>query len=384
MTRRIGRLSVFAVTLLLTAIPPAAANPRPPSEIPELETALRAAAAYPGRSECGDLPALLAQNGFRILRDGTLPWIRANMKALEPCIIESQRTARSPDSLLHREFRAYGSPAGIKAMCAVLRERLVPPRELMALRGRKYGSMPQEDWRAFNLMRSCLEFAEQLAGYQDPAAARAIRGLMDSLNTLPAAFMAPRLEKLDPLLVLREDLRRIGDPNARELVELRDGVVWRLTRSTAEIGGVYRFNDCHRQTYGADGRAKGAVTFTPELSLGRGSLWLRIHPERRKIDGVFALLGSSTAAWTVRPAGTYRGVSLRLLFNDGLAGDLSADESGCVTWSDNTRVHPCTLLGQNLPAARAIIELVDTAALGFVDGNGVSLARRRQAAAPPR
>ena len=88
MTRRIGRLSVFAVTLLLTAIPPAAANPRPPSEIPELETALRAAAAYPGRSECGDLPALLAQNGFRILRDGTLPWIRANMKALEPCIIE--------------------------------------------------------------------------------------------------------------------------------------------------------------------------------------------------------------------------------------------------------------------------------------------------------
>jgi hypothetical protein len=130
MARRIGRFSMLAVTLLLIAIPPAAANPTPPSEIPELETALRAATAHTGRSECDDLPALLAQFGFRILRDGTLPWIRQSMEAIEPCLIASQRTAQSPDSLLHREFRAYASPAGINAMCAVLRDRTKSVRRL--------------------------------------------------------------------------------------------------------------------------------------------------------------------------------------------------------------------------------------------------------------
>jgi hypothetical protein len=71
-------------------------------------------------------------------------------------------------------------------------------------------------------------------------------------------------------------------------------------------------------------------------------------------------------------------------FDGGLAGDVSADESGSVYWEDNTRIEPSVLSGQNPAAARAIIELADTAARGFVDGDGVSLERRRQAAAPPR
>jgi hypothetical protein len=382
MTRRIGHLSMIALTLMLAAIPPAAANPRPPSEIPELETALRAATAHPGRSECGYLPAFLAQSGFRVLRDGTLPWIRENMKALEPCIIESQRTARSPDSLLHREFRACASPAGIKAMCAVLRERLVPPRELMALRGRTAAPRAEEESRAGNLMRACLGFADQLVAYHDRAAVPAIRVLAESLATLPASLSGPDIYGLDPRLVLREDVRRIEDPNAPELMECRDGLSWRLTRSTAEIVGVYRSNRTYRTVYGAAGHSASETTH--ELSLGPGSSWLRIHPERRQLDLVFALLEGGTSASIVHLAGSYRRVRLQIRFDGGLAGDLSADESGSVSWNDNTRIEPRILSGQNPAAARAIIGLADTAALGFVDWDGVSLERRRQAAAPPR
>jgi hypothetical protein len=379
---RIALFSIFFITLFLTAIPPAAANPRPPSEIPELETALRAAAAHSGRSECGDLPALLAQTGFAILRDGTLPWIRQNMKALEPCLIESQRTAGSPDSLLHREFRAYASPAGVNAMCAVLRARLVPPRNLMALRGRTTALKGEEEWKARILMRACIEFAEQLVGYHDAAAVPAIRALSDSLATLPPSLSGPDLYGFRPLLALREDIRRIEDPNVPELMERQGGFSWRLTRSTAEIVGVYRLNWAFRKTYSASWPSRPEVL--QEISLGPGSGWLRIHPTQRSLNRVFALLEGGTANWIAPSAGSFRSVSLRVRFADGLLGDLSADESGLVHWQDNTRIQPRALSGWNPTAARAIIRVADTAVLGFVDGDGVSLERRRHEAAPRR
>ena len=267
-------------------------------------------------------------------------------------------------------------------MCAVLRERVAAPRGLMALRGRTDGLRSDEDSKASNLMRACLGFAEQLASYHDRAAAGAIRGLQDSLDALPESFRGLHSWRLDPFLVLREDLRRIEDPNAPELMECRKGTSWRLTRSTAEIVGVYRVGWTDRIRVDAAGRSEHESSYNG--TFGRGSPWLRIHPNRRRLDRVFALLESGTGAWIAPRTGSYRSVNLRIRFDGGLAGDLSADESGSVSWNDNTRIEPRGLSGQNLAAARAIIELADTAPLGFVDWDGVSLEQRRQAAAPPR
>jgi hypothetical protein len=162
------------------------ANPLPARAIPELEKSIRdvlwqgllpliPAAAGP------KLTDQLARFGFSTLLPETRLMIRREMRRFEPYIIESQRTAREPEMILHREFRAFACRKAKTKMCAVLRKRVRFPRELQSQARRDTTSRYGPSALA---LQPVLEFSEVLSDYGDRKALPLIQSVIDSLTAL--------------------------------------------------------------------------------------------------------------------------------------------------------------------------------------------------------
>jgi hypothetical protein len=327
MKRSTTRMCVLVILGL--TMPAAMGNPVPSSDPPrgilELEQAIKSAVKQGPNPDCGALPALLADWGFENLSPGTLRLVRRKMATLEPCIIESQRTAAWFDPNLHREFRKHASAAGKAGMCAVLCERLTPPTEGPA----------QAPWS--KVLAMCA--AEVLSDYQDKAVQPLLSALIDSLQGTPGDTLAPGFDTTLSGALARARAR-IDDPEAGKVMQRDDKKHRHFLRSPSEVAeckllGLYpRIGDSH------------------PVSVGPGTLkrWFRLLES--------APLAKKGSGWISRD----RAEHLCIRFRDGVLVHMIVRPSGRIDYGDDYRLQEPMLSLSSPELAADVLALADSLA----------------------
>ena len=311
---RAAATATAALVLVLGVLPASRANPVPvPRENPELRVALKLAIVHGERGNCGNLTELLGGRDHYVLEQPTLSLIGENMKVLEPCIIASQCAPYRLDSDLQAVFRRSASREGAGMMRSVLRERVVIPRELLALQDPAVSASGEEGGRTQWAIQEFLRAMEGLADYRAPQDTELLAAVYDTLSHLPAdSLMLQRSTR--PSWFVHMALRRIDDPPGGAVFLPVDGrQALRFVRADCPIEGVtiYSYQD-----------------------LGQGHHPLSIEPEM--VAAIFRRLASSPAASPGENI-VKRAARLEVRYRDGVTATATGFSQGWVLYTDNTR-----------------------------------------------
>ncbi len=298
-------LCVAALALTLSA----SANPTP-TESPRLKDAIRWAVEHGRQEDCGELPDLLARTGFAFLREETLRLIHRNFHTLAPCMLASQRSAKLLDPTLHREFREHASAPEKAAMCALLRDHLVMPRETQGL--------------AVWPVSLVIQAAEILSDYRDQAALPRLQSIMTALQGSAVDTMwSPHGDRVS--WYFGQAMRRIENPDA---------------------GLVLRRDDVKHLEFVRSGSDVVACELRSDKALDLKWHSVSIPPD--ELDRLFRLLATDSVPFA---GGTLDiTVRLRVHFQDGIAARLYAGGKGVILYEDNQRNsdHELVLVNQEL------------------------------------
>lgn len=228
---------LIVIVLCLFCLRTAAANPQPePSErlMPQLELFL----SQGRNADCSGLVKVLSRGSLTI-DSVSLRLIEENLPALERCLIESQRSAQSPSRLeLHRLFREHARRQSVRQMRAVLRRRIVIPRDLDRITSRK-AIAAKEHHRISWEVQTLVGAADLLAEYRNLEDADFLQQVADSLAHSPADTCCFPRGISPPSWFVRMAARRCEIPEAGAvfLVDSETGAR-RVLRGPAEVTQV--------------------------------------------------------------------------------------------------------------------------------------------------
>jgi len=303
-------LTIMAVLVLTTALP-ARANPVVSDPGPWLDQEVRRVIDEQGLTDSQNLTQALSRMGLSPLPTETLALVRQNINFLEGTFLESQRLAERLDPLLHREFRAHASDAGISAMKAILYARLRYPTELYALRDSAASVCPRTREGAFVFTQRFIGAVETLADYREFSARSLLQSFLDTLEETPAESLAWEYSD-PPSWFLRMASHRLDDPAFGAVFVQGDDQRWLCVREESDVACA------ETEVFPHEGK------------------WQRIDLLPRDI---MDLLEEYKASPAIRFA--YIGIQasrrLRVRFKDGVTAILEGYEQGYVAYDDNTR-----------------------------------------------
>lgn len=299
---------VLGVTVLRTA----AANPLPePSArlMPQLELTL----SQGPNADCSGLIKALSRASLEI-DSVSLRMIEENLPELERCLIESQRAAHAPmRPELHRLFRDHARRQSIRQMRAVLRRRIVIPRDLDRVTDRK--AISKEEYSRITWdVQGLVGAADLLAGYRNLEDSAFLAQVADSLAQLPADTCCFPRGGSRPSWFVRMAARRCEIPEAGAvfLVEPETGRR-HLLRGASEI---VRIEMTVRDS--TSGRYRTEPPPAPEEAID-----------------LLARLGAGVVPHPHSPILISSSASIRIEFADGVRVFVSAVPGGWVLYEDN-------------------------------------------------
>jgi hypothetical protein len=300
---------LIAIVLCLFCLRTAAANPQPESSerlMPQLELFL----SQGQNADCSGLVKVLSRGSLTI-DSVSLRLIEENLPALERCLIESQRSAHSPSRLeLHRLFREHARRQRIQQMRAVLRRRIVIPRDLDQITSRKAMTAVER-----NRIHDLVAAADLLSEYRNLEDADFLLQVADSLAHSPADTCCFPRGISPPSWFVHMAARRCEIPEAGAVFLVEPDTERRfLVRGAAEIARI-EVSLCDSTS----GRYRPGFPFAPEEAIA-----------------VLTRLGSGVAAHP--PAGfsySHSSASIKVHFADGVRGYVSAHRRGWVLYEDN-------------------------------------------------